>query len=377
MTTTDAPIAPRPYVTGKTQTVVKPVVGIDVSKAVNLATNESVHGPATGVAEAVAAAGANVHRYADVGCRDMRAAISGHFGIEADRIICGNGSEEILDMAGRVYARPGDEILYPAHSFLQFSIVAYRIGATAVEAPLGPDFTVDVEALLAAVTPRTRIVFLANPNNPTGVPVPAADVRKLAARLRPDILLVLDCAYAEFADQEAADDAIHLARTFPNVLVTRTFSKAYGMAGLRCGWGYGPRVLIAALDNMRGIGNLNGPAQAAAAVAIQAQDHVQRVVEHAIEQREYLERRLAEAHFDVLRSATNFVFARIPRDSAISAADCVTVLAKNGYLIRANEDYGLPDHLRISVGHHSDMVRVADILASATRGNGRGEEALT
>ena len=357
---------PKGYIEGRTLTVVKRIEGIDPLSLVNLSTNETCLGPAPGVAEAVARAGAQAHRYADAACTRLRVALARSFSLRPDCIVIGNGSEEILDMVGRVYARPGDEILYPAHSFLQFGIVAYRLGVAAVEAPLGPGFTVDVDALLAAVTARTRILFLATPNNPTGVAVPHDAVQEIARRLPPHIVLVLDCAYAEFGDPDAAEGALDLARARPNVLVTRTYSKAYGMAALRAGWATGPEAIVAALNNIRGIGNVSGPTQDAAIVALEATDHVARVVAHARAERAWLSDRLAALGFAVVPSATNFVFARMPEGSAVTAGEAVLHLARNGILIRANEDYGLPDWLRISLGHRPDMARTVQLLAEAT-----------
>lgn len=362
---------PRGYVTGRMLTVVKTLDGIDPLALVNLSTNECCLGPAPGVAEAVAEAGQDAHRYADTACSRLRQAIGAAHGLDPARIVCGNGSEEILDLVGRIHARPGDEILFPAQSFLQFSIVAWRVGASAVTAPLGPGFAVDPDAVLAAVTPRTRIVFLADPNNPTGVAIAPEAVQAIARGLRRDIVLVLDCAYAEFAAPGAAEAALDLARRLPNVLVTRTYSKAYGMAGLRLGWAFGAPGLIAPIDAMRGIGNVSGPTQAAGIVALEARAHVARVIAHAHAEREFLAARLAAAGFEVVPSATNFVLARMPAEAGETAQAAVLRLARAGYLIRANEDYDLPDWLRITVGHRHDMIRVAELLARPGTGVAR------
>jgi histidinol-phosphate aminotransferase len=360
----DETTGPRPYQQGRSLTVVPRFDGIDLARSVKLHANECVLGPAPGVPEAAAAAALTAHIYADVTCAALRAAIADRHGIDAGRIVCGNGSEELLDLVGRAYARPGDEILFPAHSFLQFAIVAWRVGATAVEAPVGPGFAVDVDALLAAVTPRTRVVFLANPNNPTGVEVPAAEVLRLADGLPGDVLLVLDGAYTEFAAPETGEGALALAAERPNVLVTRTFSKAYGMAALRLGWAFGPAAVIRALDTLRGIGNVGGPAQAAGIAAMAAQGHVARVAAHAAEARAFLGARLAAAGFEVVPTAANFVFARLPEGCGVTGEAAVRALAGAGVLVRANADYGLADWLRITVGHRADMERVAELLAA-------------
>ncbi len=376
MTDRGAP-GPRPYQEGRTLTVVPRLDGIDLSGTVRLHANECVLGPAPGVAEAAAAAAATAHRYADVTCAALRRAIAERHGLDPGRIVCGNGSEELLDLVGRAYARPGDEILFPAHSFIQFAIVAWRMGAAAVEAPLGPGFAVNVDALLDRVGPRTRVLFLANPNNPTGVEVPARDVRRLADALPAHVLLVLDGAYAEFAAPETGQQALALAAERPNVLVTRTFSKAYGMAAMRLGWAFGPAPVIRALDNLRGIGNVGGPAQAAGIAAMAAQGHVARVAAHASAERAWLSARLAAAGFAVIPSAANFVLARLPEGCALSGDAAVRRLAAAGYLVRANADYDLPDWLRITVGHRADMERLADRLAAIAGGGPDGDPGAT
>jgi histidinol-phosphate aminotransferase len=295
----------------------------------------------------------------------MRTAIGRQFGLDPARIVCGNGSEELLDAVGRVYARAGDEILFPAYSFLQFSIVAYRIGAKAVETPLGDDFAVDVDALLAAVTPTTRIVYLANPNNPTGVAVSNEDVARLARSLPAHVVLVLDCAYAEYVNPIDAAAAFELADRHPNIVVTRTFSKAYGMAAARAGWAYAQPEIVKALNNVRGIGNVNGMAQAAATVAITEQDFIGSVRVRTMEGRSYLEERLAAMGFETSPSAANFAFARLRGASAVWAQRTVANLARRGFIIRSNEDYGLPEWLRITVGNRDDLDEFLLLLEKA------------
>jgi histidinol-phosphate aminotransferase len=353
---------PVPYLAARTLTVVKPVDTAGAARVVNLALNESSLGPAPGVVEAIRAAAANVHRYADPGCKAMRAAIGTRFGLDPALIVCGNGSEELLDAVGRVYARPGDEILYPACSFLQFAIVAYRLGATAVEAPLGAGFSVDIDALLAAVTPATRVVFLANPNNPTGVAVPMADVERLAESLPGHVVLVLDCAYAEYVDPADGAAAFALADRHDNIVVTRTFSKAYGMAAARAGWAYAQPDMIAALNNVRGIGNVNGMAQAAAIAAMAEAGFVERVRAVTAADRAHLEAGLRALGFEVAPSVANFAFARLPGTRPGWAQDTVAALARKGFVIRANEDYGLPDWLRVTVGGRDDLDRFLEML---------------
>ncbi len=355
---------PVPYLSARTLTVVKPIDTSGAKRVVNLGLNESWIGPAPGVVDAIRDSAANVFRYADPGCAVMRGAIGREFGLDPARIVCGNGSEELLDAVGRVYARAGDEILFPAYSFLQFAIVAYRLGATAVEAPLGPDFVVDVDAILASVTSRTRVVFLANPNNPTGTAVPMEEVARLARELPSRIVLVLDCAYAEYVDPSEAVETFAIADRHPNVVVTRTFSKAYGMASARAGWAYAHPDVAAALNNVRGIGNVNGMAQAAATVAIGEQGFIGEVRRRTIEGRTHLETQLRALGFEVVDSAANFAFARLPAAEPGWAQTTVARLAKQGFIIRSNEDYGLPEWIRISIGDKADLDQVVSLLAN-------------
>ncbi|BCH34664.1 histidinol-phosphate aminotransferase [Mesorhizobium sp. L-8-10] len=354
---------PVPYLSARTLTVVKPVDTSRAERVVNLGLNESWIGPAPGVVDAIRDSAVSVHRYADPGCGVMRATIGREFGLDPARIVCGNGSEELLDAVGRVYARAGDEILFPAYSFLQFAIVAYRLGATAVEAPLGPGFVVDVDALLASVTPRTRVVFLANPNNPTGTAVPMEEVARLARELPSHIVLVLDCAYAEYVDPSEAAVAFAIADRHPNVVVTRTFSKAYGMASARAGWAYAHADVAVALNNVRGIGNVNGMAQAAATVAIGEQGFIGEVRRRTAEGRLHLETQLRGLGFEVVDSAANFAFARLPVAEPGWALATVARLARRGFVIRSNEDYGLPEWLRISIADRTDLDQAVALLA--------------
>lgn len=354
---------PVPYLASRTLTVVKPIDTSGARRIVNLGLNESWLGTPPGVVEAIKVSAETAHRYSDPGCKLMRVAIGQQFGLNPARIVCGNGSEELLDAVGRVYARPGDEILFPACSFLQFAIVAYRIGAKAVEAPLGKNFAVDIDALLAAVTPATRVVFLANPNNPTGVAVPFEDVERLARELPSHIVLVLDAAYAEYVDPALSAATFELADRHPNIVVTRTFSKAYGLAAARAGWAYAHPEMATALNNVRGIGNVNGMAQAAAIVAIAAQDFVRQVRERTAEERDYLHGRLGALGFELAPSVANFAFARLPGAPAGWAQETVARLAKQGFVFRSNEDYGLPEWLRITVAERSDMDEMLDLLA--------------
>jgi len=365
---TNAPTRPVPYVPAKVLTVVKTAATRKTptgtpARMVNLSVNETPLGPPREVIAAVERAAADVNRYADTACTDLRAAIAAVEGLDPARLICGNGSEELLDIVGRVYVRAGDDILFPDYSFLQFQIVADRLGAKAVTTPVHSDFTVDLDALAARVSTRTRLIFLASPNNPTGAVIPDAEIARFLSAIPPHITVVIDCAYCEFAPSISFARLVALADERPNVLLTRTMSKAYGLAACRIGWAYGAAEIIAAMNTMRGIGNVNGFAQAAAIAALGATSHLARVLDQAQQMRSYLEKSLSELGLRTVPCETNFCFAEVPPDSPASAAEITDFLAENGYLVRRNEDYGLPNWLRISVGLKPDMERVVALIA--------------
>ena len=239
----------------------------DGRPATKLSANESPFGPSPVVIAAMQSAARDAHRYPDGSATALREAIAALHGIEADRIVCGTGSDEILQLLPLAYARAGDEVLFNQYGFSVYPIAAQRVGAIPVEAP-ARDYGADIDALLAAVTERTRILFLANPNNPTGTCLPKSEIARLHAGLRKDILLVLDSAYAEYVDTDDYACGMWLARTEANVITTRTFSKIYGMGGARVGWAYGPKAIIEVINKVRGPFNVSIEAIAGATAAI-------------------------------------------------------------------------------------------------------------
>lgn len=366
----DQTAVPQPRMAGAMISVVRRLEGIDVSRLVNLSVNENAWGTAPGAIAATADAARQAALYADTRAWALREAIGRFHGVDPACVVPGNGSEEILDIVGRVYARPGDQILAPALSFAQFRIVSWRLGVDYVESPVAGRLDVDLPALIAAVTPRTRVVFLANPGNPTGRALSGAELETLADALPGNVVLVLDCAYAEFGEAEATATAIRLAQERPNVLTTRTFSKAWGMAGLRLGWGVAQPAVADALNAMRGIGNVSGPTQAAGIAALQNPDTPAWLADGAAKvrrARDLLTGSLRQSGYEVPESHANFVMARVPAGLSVSAGDLVRRVAEAGVLIRACDDYGLDDWLRISVGEDRHMATVVGVLAAATR----------
>ncbi len=342
-----------PYVPGKSDAG-------DGRPVIKLSSNESALGPSPLAVEAAKRAAETVVRYPDGAATDLREALGGRWTLDPARIVCGNGSDELLEMLPRIYAGPGDEVLYSQYGFALYPIAARAAGATPVAAPEA-DFRTDVDAMLAAATERTRIVFLANPNNPTGSRIPASEVRRLREGLPDDALLVIDSAYAEFVGRDGYTAGEDLVRDSDNTVMTRTFSKIYSLAGLRVGWLYGPADVIDAVHRVRPPFNVNGPALAAAAAALGDEEHVVRAREHNERLLPRLTQSLRGMGLSVPDSAVNFVLARFPGgpDQAKAAE---THLAANRIFVRGLDAYGIPDGLRINIGLDREMEALTDAL---------------
>ena len=355
----DRPVA---YIEGIGLSIVKKV---DLPKDVdilNLATNESSFGASQAVLNAIREQAEKPHRYPDPLSTELRHAIGQHFDLEADQIVCGNGSEELLDGIGRIYARPGDEILFSEYGFLQFPIVAYRVGATAIKAP-SPNLTANVDTLLENVTDRTKILFLANPENPTGTYIPASEVRRLRDNLPRRIVLVVDSVYCEYVDDPDFTDGLELVEGHNNVIVIRTFSKAWGLAGLRVGWAYCSASMAAALNTMRGIGNVNAMAQAGAVAALSDPSHVDKVRRETDQARNKFIKDLSRFGVTMVPGAANFVLVKFPATQTNrKAVDAFRHLVSEGIIVRTNEDYGLDDYLRITIGTIEECDQVIESL---------------
>ena len=326
---------------------------------VKLSSNENPFGAGDLARQAYMRAGHDLHRYPTTDHASLRAALAGHFGLDATRIICGAGSDEIISFLCQAYAGPGDEVLYSQHGFLMYRISALAAGATPVVAA-ERDRTTDVDALLAAVSERTRLVFIANPNNPTGTMIPLEDVARLAEGLPEQALLVLDGAYAEYA--EGYDGGAALVDTRENVVMTRTFSKLFGLGGLRVGWGYGPQHVIDVLGRVRGPFNLSNVQLDVAEAALGDAAHIARSLSENARLRDWLAEKLNALGVATDRSLANFVLARF-RD-AEQAAACNAALLAEGLIVRQVESYGLPHALRITVGDESACRRVAHVIGA-------------
>ncbi|MCR9126677.1 MAG: histidinol-phosphate transaminase [Rhodobacteraceae bacterium] len=328
-----------------------------MSRVLKLSSNENPFGPSPAATEAVRAAAVDLHRYPSIDHGPLRRAIAEVHDLDAERIVIGVGSDEILALLAMAYAGPGDEVLYTAHGFSLYRIVALAAGADPVVAP-ERDRRVDVDALLSRVTSRTRVVYLTNPANPAGTVTGPADVARLADGLPPDSILVLDGAYAEYA--EGFDGGVGLMQGRENIVMTRTFSKIYGLGGLRVGWAYAARGVIDVLNRIRGPFNMSTVALAGAEAAMRDRDFVEMCRAVNAEQRSRLTEGLLGLGIACDPSQTNFVLARFADAAEAAAAD--SALRSRGVLVRGVKGYGFPEGLRITVGRPEDVTLVLDAL---------------
>ena len=325
-----------------------------IANAVKLSSNENPFGPSEAAKEAFRKAGYELHRYPSTDHAALRTAIAEVHGLNAARIICGVGSDEILALLCQAYAGPGDEVIHTEHGFAIYRIGALANGATPVEVPERERVT-DVDAILGACTERTRLVFIANPNNPTGTMIGEGEIARLAEALPEQALLVLDGAYAEYVENYDGGAALVAARE--NVVMTRTFSKLYGLGGLRVGWGYGPAHVIDVLNRIRGPFNLSQAALATAEAAVRDRAWAEKCREDNTRLRAWLAEALAEHGVPSDTSTANFILARFADRAQAEACD--DYLKTQGLIVRRVAGYNLPHCLRISVGDESSCRRVA------------------
>ncbi|MEM6666890.1 MAG: histidinol-phosphate transaminase [Pseudomonadota bacterium] len=312
-----------------------------------LSSNENPLGCAPAAREALLTTLDRLEVYPDGTCTALREAIGRTYGLDPVRIMVGAGSDEVFQLLGQAYLSPGDEVIQSASGFLVYRLVAEQAGAAVISAP-ETAYGADVDALLAAVTERTRLVFLANPNNPTGTYLSHEEVMRLHAGLPDHVLLVLDGAYAEYVAQNDYSGGFELAGSAPNVLTTRTFSKIHGLAALRVGWAYGPQSVIDALNKVRGPFNVSGPAQAAAVAAIEARDFVDQSARHNSAEMTRLVEALKPLGYAPVPSAANFVLLPLSGEDQVAALDAH--LREQDIVVRRLDSYGLPHCLRISIG---------------------------
>ena len=328
-----------------------------VTNVVKLSSNENPFGPSDRAKDAFSRSVHQIHRYPSTDHAGLRGAIGEVHGLDPSRIICGVGSDEIITFLCQAYAGPKDEVVFTEHGFLMYRISALAVGATPVEVP-ERERTTDVDAILAACNRRTKLVFIANPNNPTGTMIPISEIERLASKLPSQAILVLDGAYAEYV--EGYDGGAEIATRRENVVMTRTFSKIYGLGGLRIGWGYGPKAIIDVLNRIRGPFNLSNTQLDAAEAAVRDQDYVQRCRADNAKMRHWLSEALAGLGVPSDVSMANFILARF--SGAQEAEACDLFLQGQGLIVRRVASYKLPHCLRITVGDEASCRRVAHAI---------------
>src|SRR3989440_2084941 len=331
-----------PYVPGKS-------TAPGFARVIKLSSNETPLGPSPRAAAAYHAVGERLEDYPDGDSTAVRQAIGRAFGLDPNRIVCGAGSDELLNLIADAYLHDGDEAIHTTHSFLVYPIATRGSGATPIVAA-EKNYTADVDAMLAAVSERTKVVFLANPNNPTGTYLPFDEVKRLQRGLPPHVLLVLDAAYAEYVRRNDYEAGIELVATSENVVMCRTFSKIYGLAAIRLGWMYGPAHVVEAINRIRGPFNVNAPAAAAGVAAIEDTAHVERARAHNDRWLPWLTAEIGKLGLTVTPSVANFVLIHFPVTPGRTAADADAFLTKHGLILRRVQAYHLPNALRMTVG---------------------------
>jgi histidinol-phosphate aminotransferase len=336
------------------------------SKIYKLSSNESPFGASPRAIAAYSATSTSLELYPDGSATLLRQAIGDRYGLNPRAIICGAGSDELLQLLAHGYLGPGDEAIYSQYGFMVYPIAISSNGARAVVAR-EDNFTTSVDAMLAAVTPKTKMVFLANPNNPTGTYLRFDEVKRLHAGLPPTAILVLDAAYAEYVRRNDYESGMELVATSENVVMTRTFSKIYGLAGLRLGWMYGPAHIIDVMNRIRGPFNVSGPALAAGVAAIADQEFVEHAVRHNETWVEKLTAQLTALGLGITASVGNFLLLHFPTTAGKTAAEADAHLIDHGIILRRMEGYGLPSCLRLTVGDEEANTAVVRALTDFLR----------
>lgn len=356
-----AQLAPKPGIMDITPYVPGKSVAANVSKILKLSSNENPLGPSPKAIEAYSKHAAKLHRYPDGSANELRHAIGETYGLNPDRIICGAGSDELIGLLIHAYAGLGDEVLISEHGFLMYKIYALGNSATVVTAP-EKNLTTDVNALLARVTSHTKLVFIANPNNPTGSYLPATEIKRLRDKLPPSVILVLDAAYAEYSDKPDYTAGAELVDEAPNTVMLRTFSKIYGLSSLRLGWGYFPEDIADVLNRVRGPFNVSGAALAAGVAAVKDVDYIQKVKQHNTTWLRSVNKDISALGLTVYPSIANFLLIGFP-DNTKTAEEANAYLMERGIIIRDVKAYGLPSCLRASIGTEEENKALVEALS--------------
>jgi len=337
-----------------------------VAKVFKLSSNETPLGPSPRAIAAYKACADHLEEYPDGSASELREAIGRAFGLDPERIVCGSGSDDLLHVLAHGYLVDGDQAIYTTHGFLIYPIVTLGAGATPVVAP-EKDYTADVDAILAAVTKKTKIVFLANPNNPTGTCLPFDEVKRLHRGLPGNVLLVLDAAYADYVRRNDYEAGIELVATSDNVVMCRTFSKIHGLASLRLGWMFGPAEIVDVVNRIRGPFNVTGPAIAAGIAAIEDVEHQERSRDHNTRWLQWLTAEIGKLGLKVTPSVANFLLIHFPQQKGRTAKDADAFLSARGLILRQTTAYRLPNALRMTVGTEEANCLVVKALADFLR----------
>jgi histidinol-phosphate aminotransferase len=360
-------LLPRPSIL-----TIEPYVGGEsklpgVNRIIKLSSNEGAFGPPPGAVEAITRAALEAHRYPDGGAMRLREAIGTRFGLDPARILCGNGSDELIAYLILAYGGEGTELIMPAHGFVMYDLTGRYAGCRVIKVP-EKNLVADVDAMLAAVGPRTKLVCLVNPNNPTGALIPRGEVERLRRGLRDDILLILDAAYAEYVTDPDYDPGNALVDASGNTVMTRTFSKIFGLGGLRLGWAYMPPGVADVIGRIRGPFNVNSAAMAAGIAALEEPGWIERSVAHNTLWRAKVSEALTAAGIKVWPSACNFILADFGTPERAQGADAA--LRARGIIVRGVAGYALPHCLRITIGTAEECQMVIEALTAFARDGG-------
>lgn len=349
----------QPYQPGQ-----KPIGG--GGPGIKLSANESALGPSPKAMAAYADAGGVIERYPDANAVGIRQALADRYGLKIENILMGIGSDELLSALVRTYAAAGDEVLYPTATFPMYRIYALSTGADVVQAP-DTDYRADVDALLAAVTECTKVVIVANPNNPTGTYLSSDDMERLRAGLRDDILLIIDAAYAEYVSKTDYDAGIALVNATDNTVMTRTFSKVHGMASLRIGWCYAHSEIVSLVGRIRSPFNVSSAGQAAGIAALEDRDHEGAVIAHTAKWHQVATQRLTGLGLEITGTEGNFVCVGFPDEEGKRAKDADAFLRKSNIITRSMAGFRLPKHLRVTIGTDQEMETCLDAIEEFVR----------
>ena len=345
-----------PYVPGRSKA---PVAG----EIFKLSSNETPLGASPEAIAAYERVGHHLEAYPDGAATALREAIGARYGLDPARIVCGAGSDEILSLLTHAYVGPGDEGLYSEYGFLVYKLAILSSGGIPVVAK-ETNRTAQVDALLAAVTPRTKIVHLANPNNPTGTYLPHDELKRLASSLPSHVLLVIDAAYAEYVTRNDYSAGIELVAEHENVVMSRTFSKIYGLAAVRLGWCYAPAHVADALNRIRGPFNVTAPAIEAGVAALKDTAHLEKAIAHNERWLPWLTQEIETLGLKVTPSVGNFILVDFPKTAGLTAKEADDYLANHGLIVRAVNVYGFPDSLRISIGTERANRKLVEVIGA-------------